>query len=90
MRNKLKKLLLIATFCFVGTALFACPACEKQQPKFLKGITHGTGPEGSQDYLIIGVAVIIVLLTFYYSVKWLIKPGEHANNHIKQFILNVD
>ncbi len=90
MRTNLKRLILITLFSLTGTTLFACPACEKQQPTFLKGITHGSGPEGNQDYVIIAVAVLIVLLTLFYSVKWLIKPGEHADNHIKQLILNVD
>lgn len=68
----------------------ACPVCEKQQPALLKGITHGTGPEGNQDFIIIAIAVIIVLFTLFYSVKWLLRPGEHARDHIKQIVLNTD
>jgi hypothetical protein len=54
----------------------ACPACEAQQPKVLRGITHGAGPSGKWDYFIVYVAVVIVLVTLFYSVKWLIRPGE--------------
>lgn len=68
----------------------ACPVCDKQQPKILRGITHGTGPESQWDYLIISIMVIVVLFTLFYSVKWLIYPGETSPNHVKQHILNDD
>ena len=66
----------------------ACPACEAQQPKVLRGITHGAGPSGKWDYFIVYVAVVIVLVTLFYSVKWLIRPGEKSAHHIKRLILN--
>jgi len=66
----------------------ACPACEAQQPKILRGITHGAGPSGKWDYFIVSVAVVIVLFTLFYSVKWLIRPGEESTQHIKRLILN--
>lgn len=66
----------------------ACPLCEKQQPKILQGITHGGGPEHQWDYVIVWVTVAIVLSTLYFSVKWLIRPGEKSDTHIKRFILN--
>jgi len=65
-----------------------CPACEKAQPRILRGITHGAGPKSQWDYLIVWVAVIITVLTLYYSIKWLIRPGEKSAGHIKNFILN--
>ena len=34
-------------------AAIACPVCEKQQPKILQGITHGSGPQSNWDYIII-------------------------------------
>lgn len=71
-----------------GYVASACPACEKQQPAIFRGITHGTGPDSRWDYLIISVTVVIVLLTLFYSVKWLIKPGEKSADHIKQLILS--
>ncbi|MEO8711406.1 MAG: hypothetical protein ABI405_04740 [Parafilimonas sp.] len=74
----------------VGTKIFACPACEKQQPKILQGITHGGGPDSNWDYVIVSITVAIVLYTLFYSVKWLIRPGEQSTNHIKRFILNND
>lgn len=68
--------------------LLACPVCERNQPKILQGITHGAGPQGKWDYVIIWVAVAIVLCTLFFSVKWLIRPGEKSDQHIKRFILN--
>ncbi len=68
--------------------LLFCPACEAAQPRIFRGITHGVGPESRWDYLIVLIMVIITLLTLFYSVKWLIRPGETNAHHIKNFILN--
>jgi hypothetical protein len=84
----MKKILLIFLLALQGSLVIGCPVCDKQQPAVLRGITHGTGPESRWDYLIVWIAVILVLLTLFYSLKWLIKPGEKSHNHIKQAILN--
>ncbi len=84
----MKRFLLLMTSMFTCVLAFACPACEKQQPKLLKGITHGAGPDGNWDYIIVSVVVVIVLFTLYFSVKWMIKPGEQSQTHIKRLILN--
>ena len=68
--------------------MWACEVCEKQQPKMLKGISHGTGPQSGWDMPIIYVSGIIVLFTLIYSVKYLVKPNENAKDHIKRSILN--
>ncbi len=67
-----------------------CPVCEKQQPEILRGVTHGAGPQNDWDYVIVWIGVIIVLLTFFYSLKWIIRPGEKSISHIKQHILKAD
>jgi len=84
----MKIILLCIALMFVSLVTFACPACEKQQPKILQGITHGGGPGSNWDYVIISIAVIIVLFTFFFSAKWLIRPGEQSQSHIKRLILN--
>ncbi len=84
----MKKSILLILIAFTSIATFACPACETQQPKLLKGITHGAGPDSNWDYVIVSIAVIIVLFTLFFSVKWLIRPGEKSQNHIKRLILN--
>ena len=68
----------------------ACSVCEKQQPEILKGITHGAGPQSDWDFLIVSVAVIIVVATLFFSVKWLIWPEEKGESHIKRIILNYE
>ena len=84
----MKKLILILTILFLNVVTFACPACEKQQPKIFRGAIHGAGPDSDWDYLITAGAAIIVLVTLFYAVKWIIKPGENNNNHIKRTVLN--
>lgn len=69
-------------------AAMACPACEKKQPKILAGIIHGAGPDSNWDYVIVWATVLIVLVSFFYTIKWFIKPGEDNYNHIKRTVLN--
>ncbi|MDY0090291.1 MAG: hypothetical protein RBR78_07985 [Flavobacteriaceae bacterium] len=68
----------------------ACPVCEKQQPKITQGLTHGVGPQSSWDWIIIAIITGITVLTFVFSLKFLIKPKEKNDNHIKRLILNND
>ncbi len=83
----MKKIVLIIPLLFLALFSYACPACEKQQPKLLRGISHGTGPQSDWDYVVISFMVIVVILTFYFSLKWIIKPGEKSPTHIKRLIL---
>ena len=82
----------ILTLLFVLTAAtsWACPVCERQQPKVLRGVTHGIGPDTNWDYLIVGVIAVIVLITLYFSIKWLVRPGEDTAAHIKRHVLDLD
>lgn len=73
---------------FVTAIGYTCPVCDKQQPKILQGITHGTGPESNWDYLIVWSTVIIVAFTLFYTIKWMVRPGEKENNHIKRTVIN--
>ncbi|MEO9477423.1 MAG: hypothetical protein ABJG41_17895 [Cyclobacteriaceae bacterium] len=67
---------------------FACELCKQNQPKPLQNITHGAGPQGNWDYLIITAGIIIVSLTLFYSIKLLIKPQENGPDHIKRIVVN--
>lgn len=67
---------------------FACDACKLQQPKVTRNITHGTGPESGWDWFIVGVVMLITILAFIYSIKYLIKPGEKNKDHIKYSVLS--
>lgn len=84
----MKTFLLTLTATLLSLAAFACPVCEKQQPKILQGISHGAGPQSSIDYAIVWAAVIIVLVTLFYSIKWMLKPGERSDDHIKRTVLD--
>lgn len=76
----------VAFFALIFPA-WACDVCQRSQPKLLQDISHGTGPQSDSDYYIIGAAVILVLFTLLYSLKYLIKPGEGNPKHIKNLIL---
>lgn len=66
---------------------WACDVCENQQPKVLKGISHGTGPQSDWDMPIIVISAVIVLATLVFSVKFLVWPKENAKDHIKRTVL---
>lgn len=80
--------MLIGAGVLMKLPLLACPACKRQQPRLLQGITHGAGPGSQWDYVIVCVALALTVMVLFYSVKWMIRPGEQAPDHIKQFILN--
>jgi len=88
MINKVKYLLLSVLLMLTQVCAFACPVCEKQQPKITQGITHGAGPQSNWDWVIIAIITLITVLTLIYSVKYLIKPGEKDADHIKKSILS--
>ena len=81
-------LLFILLACRLTT--IACPQCEKAQPRILRGITHGIGPDSNWDFVIVWIAVIIVVITLIFSVKWLIQPGEKKEQHIKRMAINFE
>lgn len=84
----MKRMFLSALFSIVSLLAVACPVCEKQQPKILQGITHGGGPQSNWDYVIITTATLIAVFTLFFSIKWLVRPGEKSRSHIKYLILN--
>lgn len=78
------------TFLFllvIQMVSFACPVCERNQPKVLRGIVHGAGPDSNWDYVSIWMTILIALVALFFSIKWLIKPGEKNLDHIKYSIL---
>lgn len=73
---------------FVQQIASACDLCKQNQPKILQNITHGPGPSGTVDYIIIWGAVIIVGITLFFSLKYLISPKETNPDHIKNIVKN--
>jgi phage shock protein PspC (stress-responsive transcriptional regulator) len=86
----MKKILLLFYFMIIHMVSNACEVCKKQQPKVLRGITHGAGPESDWDYVVIWSVVLIVIISLFYAIKWIIRPGEKESKHIKYSILNSD
>ena len=84
----MKKLFIIIGLALLKHIAVACPVCERNQPRILRGITHGAGPESRWDYMIVCSMLVIVMITLFYSIKWLIRPGEQKADHIKRTILN--
>ena len=84
----MKKLLLLIPIIAVSIRSIGCPACEAQQPKILRGIIHGSGPTSNWDYVAGIVTLIIVIAVLFYSIKWIINPGEKEETHIKRNVLN--
>ncbi len=84
----MKKLLIILFSLAMNITAFACPACQKQQPKLFAGVTHGTGPDSNFDYVLVVATILMVLVTLYYSVKWLVHPRETNSDHIKRTVIN--
>jgi hypothetical protein len=87
MKAMLKYGSLLLVLMLVDSKAWACEACKKQQPEITQGLTHGTGPQGNLDWVIIAGVTLITLLTLFYSLKYLIKPQEADPDHIKQSIL---
>ena len=86
----MKNLFAFIIFFLAHISIYACDACEKQQPEILRGITHGPGPQSNWDYLIVAVGAAIVVATFFFSIKWLLSPGEKGEKHIKRIVLNYE
>jgi len=86
----MKKIVLLfgILFLFAPQIATACDVCKKNQPEILQNVTHGAGPSGTLDYIIIWSAIIIVGFTLFYSVKYLIKPKENNPEHIKNIVKN--
>lgn len=78
----------LVLFLLVQQFAMACDVCQKNQPSGFKNITHGAGPSGNFDYVIMGTAIAIVLATLYLSFKFLIKPKENHPDHIKNIVKN--
>jgi uncharacterized protein HemY len=86
----MKKILSVVLMLMISAGAFACPMCEKQQPKILRGVVHGGVPESQWDYVIVWSVAIITAITLFFAVKWIVRPGEKSRNHIKYSILNFE
>jgi hypothetical protein len=86
----MKKPITVILLLLVTAIGWTCPVCDRQQSGLLRGITHGGSPQTKWDYLILSVMIVVVLATLFFSVRWLIQPGEKGQNHIKRVVLNFE
>ena len=85
----MKKITAFIVIVLLSAYAMACPVCDRNDTNEFKLInTHGTKPESSWDYLIVIIISVITIVALYYSVKWLRKPNEKNNDHIKYQFLN--
>lgn len=86
MKHPIKNTALLLSLLFTAYS-YACDTCKLRQLKVTQNLTHGAGPESNWDWFIVAIVVVITLLAFFYSVKYLVKPGEKNKNHIKYSFL---
>lgn len=82
----MKKAIPFLSLIVFQIAALACPVCERNQPKVLRGIVHGAGPDSNWDYVSIVITLAIALFALIFSIKWLWKPNENNKDHIKYSI----
>ncbi len=87
-KKMLKGMLCTALLSAASLPVLACEACKKQQPKLLRGITHGSGPDSSWDYVIVSIMMIITLYSFYAMIRFMAKSRDEVHQDIKTSILN--
>ncbi len=88
--KSLRKIWLMLPFALGNVAALACEVCQKQQPKVLRGIAHGGGPQNNLDYVAVWCMVAVVAVSTVFAIKWILRPGEKERSHIKRSILNFD
>lgn len=90
--NQIRKyksfLLTFALVVLANVATFACEACNKNQPKILRNITHGSGPQSNWDYFVVILMVLITVYTLYATIRCFVtRKTELKYNDIKNTIL---
>ncbi len=90
--DKIKKyksfLLTLALVLVANVGTFACEACNQNQPKILRNITHGSGPQSNWDYFVVISMVLITVYTLYATIRCFVtRKTENKYNDIKNTIL---
>ena len=87
----MKKILCLLILIAAGLTSYACPVCERAKAKILFGsLSHGALPVSNWEYVAVWIIIASVVLTLFYSIKWLIKPSENNKDHIKYSILKFE
>ncbi len=77
-----KTLFAVLSALLVGLPAWACPLCEKNQPKGFAGITHGVGPGGPFDYVMLYGSIAVVVLCSVLFARYLVRP-DNARNQLR-------
>ncbi len=87
---KLKHIAILALTLVLQLPLeiLACEVCQKNQPKILQNITHGTGPQSDLDYILIWTAIGVVIVSLAISIKLIIQPKDNRHEQIKNIVID--
>lgn len=87
-RSKAKIATIVSGLLFsISNSAMACELCKENQPKVLRSVSHGAGPQGNIDYIIIWTAAVLVGIALFFSLKYLIKPNEDGKSHVKNIVI---
>lgn len=62
----MKKVFFLLALLVMTLVVSACPTCSQQQPRILRGISHGAGPESNWDLLIVTAMALVVVATLFF------------------------
>lgn len=74
-----KNLFTLLAILLAALPALACPLCAKNQPKGFANITHGAGPGGPFDYVMLYGSIVVVVLTLGLFLRFLLRPEGHRN-----------
>lgn len=87
--KKLSTLLFIVLLVVTANlGTYACEACNQNQPKLLRNITHGSGPQSYWDYFVVIIMVAITIYTLFATIRCFVNnKTEGKYKDIKNTIL---
>ena len=74
-----RKIFALLVTLLAALPALACPLCAKNQPKGFANITHGVGPGGPFDYVVLYGSIAVVVLTLGLFVRFLVRPEGRRN-----------
>lgn len=87
MKTYINKIVILVLVLWQAVAK-ACEACDLQQPKITRGLTHGAGPKSMWDWVAVAIIMLISIATVYYFIKYLIKPDAKKRIELKNNVLD--
>ena len=50
-------------------------------------MTHDGAPGSIVDLILVTIALVVVLISFYLAIRYTLRPGEKSPDHIKRRVL---